>query len=128
MSIPSMDQSSTHTNIHPVPQTGMRVIADRLVAARVEAPQQLPRACVMRKAHIQLAARLLDPVKSYIQGLGDRYRWFRKVTGLLLRRGWAQAFLWFDQQVRPLTWYAVNIDHSEGGAWCLLRIVSIALV
>jgi hypothetical protein len=123
-----MDQSSIHTNTHPMPHLGMRVIADQLVVARVEAPQQLPRACVMRKAHIQLAAHLLDPVKSYIQGLGDRYRWFRKVTGLLLRRGWAQAFLWLDQQVRSLTWYAVNIDHSEDGAWCRLQIVSIALV
>ena len=52
-----MDKSSTHTNIHPVPQVGMRVIAARLVAARVEAPQQLPRACVMRKAHIPLEQR-----------------------------------------------------------------------
>jgi hypothetical protein len=57
MSIPSMDKSSTHTNIHPVPQTGMRVVAARLVAARVEAPQRLPRACVMRKAHIPLEQR-----------------------------------------------------------------------
>lgn len=94
-----MGRSSTHTNIHRVLQTGMRVNAAQLGAVRVEALQQLLQACVMCKRHLLPEQRAPRLGTLYIQGPGNRYGWICQVTSFLLRRGWAQAFLWSGQQV-----------------------------
>lgn len=61
ISIPSMDRSSTRTNIQRAPWSGMRVNVARLGAAQAVAPQQSLRACVMRKRHL-----LPKPCTSYL--------------------------------------------------------------